>query len=94
MERPAVLGWRYDPLARKMKWTSSTIQDSRAASGHLPNSVELLVPCPDPSQSSFHLHRECGVLGEGTLRPSQDREPVLLDVYFPPWNKERVKSQA
>lgn len=81
-------------MARKMKWTSSTIQDSRAASGHLPNSLELLVPCPDPSQPSFHLQHERDVLEEGTLRPSQDREPVLSDVYFPPWNKERVKSQA
>ena len=64
--------------------------------GRLPNPVgwELLVPCPDPSRSSFHFQRERAGLGEAALRPSPEREPVLLNLYFPPWNNQGEKCQA
>lgn len=28
------------------------------------------------------------------LRPSPEREPILLNVYFPPWNNQREKCRA
>lgn len=48
-------------------------------------------PLADPLSTSTtsYLAR-----GEAALRPSPEREPVLLNVYFPPWNNQREKRRA
>lgn len=82
-------GGAVPPLARKMQWVSSTIQDTSqilwAGSCWCPvQNLTVLFPSPTRARCP----------GEAAPRPSPEREPVLLNVYFPPCNKERVKSQA